>query len=274
MKRAKDIMSCNVVTVDIDDTIDYAVSLLVKHEVSGLPVLDKTGRVVGIISEFDLLELICDGRTARDKICHYMSTEVCSVTLDDDWVDVADMFRSNHIRRLPVTSSDQLVGIISRHDLMRAIQDARMQIRQQWAQATRPPVRLNSRVLLVAGRSLNERFLSLALKRAGADVTVAEDGQVAVKKVLTALPDGCLASRDMAGPFDLILMDMEMVGMSGYDATRQLREGGYIGTIIAATAYATDEARRRCLDAGCDNCVTKPIDRQVLIDLVAKHSTS
>ena len=140
MFKTSDIMSSKVVTVDLDDTIDYAVSLLVKHEISGLPVLDKAGHVVGIISEFDLLELICDGRAAKDKICHYMSTEVCSVGPDDDWISVADMFRCNHIRRLPVTHDNQLVGIVSRHDLMRAIQDARRLIRQQCAHAAEPRV--------------------------------------------------------------------------------------------------------------------------------------
>ena len=68
MFKAKDIMTTHVVTVNVDDTIDRAISLMVRHRISGLPVLDKEGRPVGIMSEFDLLELICEGQTEQDKV--------------------------------------------------------------------------------------------------------------------------------------------------------------------------------------------------------------
>ena len=131
MFKAKNIMTTDVVTVKLDDTIDQAISLLVEHQISGLPVLDNAGNLVGIITEFDLLELICDSRAEKDKVCHYMATDVCSVGEDDNWVDVADTFRSNRIRRLPVTRDGKLVGIIARHDLMHAIQEGRCRIRQE-----------------------------------------------------------------------------------------------------------------------------------------------
>ena len=133
MFQAKEIMTTNVVTVNVDDTIDEAVALLLEHQISGVPVLDEAGAVVGIVTEFDLLELICDCRTERDRVGHYMSSDVCTVAEDEDWVGVADVFRSHHVRRLPVTRDGRLVGIISRHDLMRAIRNAREQLHNELA---------------------------------------------------------------------------------------------------------------------------------------------
>ncbi len=271
MLKAKHIMTSEVVTVDLDDTVDYAVSLLVKHRISGLPVLDKAKCLVGIISEFDLLELICDTRAEKGKVCHYMSTEVCKVSEDADWSSVVNMFRASQIRRLPVTRDEKLVGIISRHDLMRVIQDARKRNRQELSQAVVPRRRLNCRVLLAEDGSANGRFLSLVLKKAGADVTIAQNGQIAVDKVLAALPEKSQPDGDKTGPFDLILMDMQMPVMDGREATRRLRQEGYAGPIIALTAHAEEYDRQKCLEAGCDDHLTKPIDRNMLLEVVASH---
>jgi len=129
MFKAKDIMTTHVVAVDADDTIDYAISLMVKHRISGLPVVNKQGRPPGIVSEFDLLELICEGHSEEETVARYMSPGLFGVAGDDNWVQVADMFREKHVRRLPVLREGKLVGIVSRHDLVHAIRDARRQIR-------------------------------------------------------------------------------------------------------------------------------------------------
>jgi CBS-domain-containing membrane protein len=131
MFKAKDIMTTHVVAVGLDDTIDYAISLMVKHRISGLPVLDEQGCPVGIVSEFDLLELICEGHTEEAKVRHYMSPGLYGVAETDSWVVVADMFRSKHVRRLPVLRDGKLVGIVTRHDLVHAIRDARQQVRRK-----------------------------------------------------------------------------------------------------------------------------------------------
>ena len=137
MLKAKDIMTTHVVTVNVDDSIDQAVSLMVKHRISGLPVLDKDGRPAGIVSEFDLLELICEGESEQDKVRNYMSAPLFGVCEEDSWLTVADVFRAKHIRRLPVLRDGMLVGIVTRHDLMHAIRDARRQIRQELTQQAR-----------------------------------------------------------------------------------------------------------------------------------------
>jgi len=125
---------------------------------------------------------------------------------------------------------------------------------------------LDGRVLLVEDGPDNQRIISFFLRTAGAEVTVAENGQVALESFREALVDG--------RPFDVILMDMQMPVLDGYQTTRQFREEGHTLPIIALTAHAMSEDRRRCLEAGCDDYMTKPLDRAKLISLVARHLTA
>ncbi len=120
------------------------------------------------------------------------------------------------------------------------------------------------RILLAEDGPDNQRLISFILKKAGAEVTVADNGQVA--------HDLALRASGERTPFDVILMDMQMPVMDGYTATRKLREARYAGPVIALTAHAMASDRRKCLDAGCDNYTTKPIDRKALVSLVAQHA--
>jgi len=123
------------------------------------------------------------------------------------------------------------------------------------------------RILLAEDGKDNQRLVSLLLKRAGAQVTIAEDGERAIELALGAI-DGPDESRDprRAEPFDLVLMDMQMPVRDGYGATRELRERGYAGPIVALTANAMADDRAKCLDAGCDDFASKPIERAALIE--------
>ncbi len=115
------------------------------------------------------------------------------------------------------------------------------------------------RILLVEDGIANRKLAQGLLERRGHEVTVAEDGQRALD---------CLAHQS----FDLILMDLQMPVMDGFDATRAIRNrerrlGGHV-PIIALTAHALKDDRQRCLDAGMDGYLTKPIRAQTLYDTI------
>lgn len=123
-------------------------------------------------------------------------------------------------------------------------------------------VRLECRILLAEDGPDNRRLLSYLLCKAGAEVTLAEDGQQAVELATAAEAEG--------KPFDLILMDMIMPGMDGAQATRTLRAAGLSVPIVALTANAMSGVRQQCLAAGCNDFATKPIDRSTLLTTIRK----
>ena len=124
-------------------------------------------------------------------------------------------------------------------------------------------VPLDCRVLLAEDGLDNQRLISFVLKKAGAEVTCVENGALAIAAAQTAAQTG--------EPFDVVLMDMQMPVLGGLDATRQLRQAGYVGSIVALTANALKGVREECLQAGCDDYMTKPIDRARLISLVGTY---
>jgi signal transduction histidine kinase/ActR/RegA family two-component response regulator len=130
-------------------------------------------------------------------------------------------------------------------------------------QKVAPSVSLPGNILLAEDGPDNQRLIAHILKKSGADVTVVDNGKKAFDAALTAVKAG--------RPFDLILMDMQMPIMDGYEATTALRENGYTGWIVALTAHAMASDRQKCLNAGCNDYATKPIQRKEFFATLAKY---
>jgi len=115
------------------------------------------------------------------------------------------------------------------------------------------------KILLAEDGPDNQRLIRAVLTKAGAEVAIAENGLMAVE-------------RAVAGPFDLVLMDIQMPLMDGYEATRKLRAAGFAPPIIALTAHAMASDRDRCLVCGCTAYLSKPVKRRTLLEAVLLHA--
>lgn len=130
------------------------------------------------------------------------------------------------------------------------------------SETTEPPRALaGARILLAEDGPDNQRLFQHILRKAGADVTVCDNGLEAVRAIETA------KSEELP---DLVLMDMQMPQLDGYDATRRLRDQGYSRPILALTAHAMEGDSAKCLDAGCDDYLAKPVNHAHLINCCAR----
>jgi len=141
--RAMDVMTTDVITVDPDTTVQALARLLAERGISGAPVVDASGRLVGIISEGDLLHRAEIGTARRHRerrrswwLDHFasdyvkshgrtvkdiMTRDVVTVTEDTDLGDVAALLEAKRIKRVPVIRGDKIAGIISRANIVRAV---------------------------------------------------------------------------------------------------------------------------------------------------------
>ena len=117
--KVKEIMAAPVICAPADASTAEVATLLAKHRISAVPVLDGDGSVIGLVSEYDLLAR--QGKTARDV----MSPGIISVNEEADVEDVRFLIVERKVRRVPVVSGRTLVGIVSRSDLIR-------QMAMQW----------------------------------------------------------------------------------------------------------------------------------------------
>ena len=126
------------------------------------------------------------------------------------------------------------------------------------------PPELRCKALLAEDGPDNQRLIAYVLRKFGAEVVIADNGKIAVDLVL--------AAEHTAEPFQVVLMDMQMPVLDGYNATRQLRQAGWRRTIVALTAHAMEGDREKCLAAGCDEYEMKPIERPNLFKIIRRSA--
>lgn len=142
--KAADIMTTEVITVSEDACVQDAANLLLRHRISAAPVVDKSGKLVGIISQGDLmrraetgtqhhrpwwLEMLTDSDTlAREfvkenarRVADVMTRKVITARSDTDLAEIANLLEKNGIKRVPIVDDGRLVGIVSRANLVQAV---------------------------------------------------------------------------------------------------------------------------------------------------------
>ena len=117
---------------------------------------------------------------------------------------------------------------------------------------------LNGRILLAVDDFVNQKVITAVFEKMGLQIEIANDGAEAVK--MATISD-----------YDLIFMDMQMPNMTGYEAAALLKEQGVTTPIVAQTASAMKPDGQDCLDAGCDDYISKPIDLAKLRQVVSRY---
>lgn len=112
---AREIMSSPPVTIGPDQSVIELAALLSKHRISGVPVVDDQGRLLGVATEADVIQ------RAGDRVCEVMTGSVATVTEDTPVEEIAACFVRHRIKRVPVLRDDRVVGVVSRADIVRAI---------------------------------------------------------------------------------------------------------------------------------------------------------
>ena len=120
----KDYMATKLVTLHPDDDILVAAHTMIKHDISGAPVVDRQGELIGILTERDCMRAALQAEyygTRGGPVRDYMSAEVVTVSPDESILVVAKMLTEGRFNRYPVVEHGRLVGHISRRDVMRAL---------------------------------------------------------------------------------------------------------------------------------------------------------
>ena len=121
--RCRNMMNPTVVTIGPDASVDDAVALLLRHHISGLPVVDDNKRLLGIITEYNLLQAITRADFKTELVRSVMNVDVMTVDENTIPLKVVGIMQKHKIRRVPVLRNGELVGIISRRDILRYVRE-------------------------------------------------------------------------------------------------------------------------------------------------------
>jgi CBS domain-containing protein len=122
---AKDIMNCEVVAISPETTVAEAIDTLLLYRISGLPIVDPRGRILGVITEYAMIAIAYDPLVLRDPVRLHMTKDVITVDAGEPLTKIADLFLVHRIRRILVVQDGQLAGLISRRDLLKAARHSR-----------------------------------------------------------------------------------------------------------------------------------------------------
>ncbi|MDH3582011.1 MAG: CBS domain-containing protein [Hyphomicrobiales bacterium] len=125
-KTARDFMATKLMTLTPETDIHQAMRLLLDNRLSGAPVVNGEGKLVGVLSKKDCLKVAFSASYHKEwggPVANYMSRDVQTVEADTDIVEVAEIFLRGPYRRFPVMENGRLVGQISRHDVLRALDE-------------------------------------------------------------------------------------------------------------------------------------------------------
>jgi len=119
------IMTKKLITFSLDTQVLSAINILISKKISGAPVVDKDGKLLGMLSEIDCMKTYIQSTYHNEMgglVKDYMAKEVSTIPSTMGIMDVAEYFLETHFRRLPVVDNGKLVGQVSRRDVLRAIQ--------------------------------------------------------------------------------------------------------------------------------------------------------
>jgi CBS domain-containing protein len=121
MTTAREVMVTELITVTEETPITESINLLMKHGISGLPVVDDKFHLVGIITEKDMLRVCHEEKGSLRVVGDLMTRQVRTFQQDDSFANLCDCLLANNFRRVPILAGDKLVGLVSRADLLPTI---------------------------------------------------------------------------------------------------------------------------------------------------------
>ncbi len=121
MYLARDVMSTNVIAIHESTTVEEAIRTLLRHKISGAPVIDDQGLVVGVVTEYQFLETVYDASVKDHIVSDLMTRDLLTVEEETRLPDIANLFVMHRVRRIPVLRDGMPVGVVSRNDLLRKV---------------------------------------------------------------------------------------------------------------------------------------------------------